>query len=123
MQRSRSSRPHAGHAEGLRARLLRRDRQQVRRAELLVGDGLAAAEHEHRRLAQVARALGARHDQRAAAVADDAAVEEMERLRDHPALEHVVRPSIGRRIFASGFRPAWRRIVTAISASCSGVVP
>ena len=30
---------------------------------------------------------------------------------------------IGWRIFAAGFSDAWCRIVTAISASCSAVVP
>ena len=30
---------------------------------------------------------------------------------------------IGARILAAGLSPAWRRMVTAISASCSGLVP
>ncbi len=49
----------ARHAEGLLAGLLRGDRQQVGRADLLVADRLAAAEQEHRRAWRRSRARSA----------------------------------------------------------------
>ena len=58
----------------------------------------------------------------AAAVGDDAAVEHVERVGDHAAREHVL-DAIGSRYIAFGLSPAYSRTPTAISASCSDVVP
>ena len=55
-----------------------------------VAHRLARAENIDRLLLQIARALGRRDHQRAAAVADDAAIEQMQRRRNHARREHVL---------------------------------
>ena len=70
-------------------------------ALVVAGSGLAEAEQVHRRLAQVARALGRGDDDGDGAVRDQAAVEQVQRL-DDPARRVVVverhRPAVHLRV-------------------------
>jgi hypothetical protein len=85
--------------------------------------GFAAADHGRGRPPQPARHLGADNDQRAAAVADDAAVEPMQRVaRSSREAEHL--------LDRDGLAEHRVRVVLGvlrrchlIHASCSDVVP
>ncbi len=84
---------------------------------------LAPAVHVHRRLRQVRGPLGGRDDDRGAAVGDQAAVQQAERVGDPPRRRVVLRASCGVRICASGLSTAQSRCATATAPSCSVVVP
>ena len=74
-------------------------------------------------LAQRRGPLGARHHERAGAVGDEAAVEQVQRRRHHLRAEHVVDRD---RVLEARLRvqsPPTARVLTAICASCSDVVP
>ncbi len=51
---------------------------------------LAGADHPHQRLLQALGDLRRGHDQRAAAVGDDAAIQPVQRIGDHRRVEHVL---------------------------------
>ena len=62
---------------------------EVGSADFAVGDGLAGSAHDDRLLFQVLGAFQGGHDDCAAAVADDAAVEKMQRIRDHSTRQNI----------------------------------
>src|SRR6266851_811030 len=59
-------------------------------ADVLVPMALSGAEQINRLLLEVAGALGGGHNDCSAAVAYQGAIEQMERVTDHPRVEHVV---------------------------------
>ena len=82
----------AGFVEGLLARHAERARggEVLHLADHRALDALAGAQDVDRLLREVLGALGAGEDERAAAVRDQAAHQDAERLGDHARLEHVV---------------------------------
>ena len=79
----------AGHRHGARARFLRGHVGEIAHSHRGVAQRLAAAEDAHRRFREVARPVGTGDADGAAAVGDDAAVEEMQRRRDDARRQHV----------------------------------
>ncbi len=79
-----------GALERQPARLRRRDFQKIALPARRVAHRLARAKNVNRLLLQVARTLRRGDHQRAAAVADDAAIEQMQRRRDDARREHVL---------------------------------
>src|SRR5713101_5657509 len=71
------------------SRLRRRNFQKIPLASRRVTDRLARAENIDRLLLQIPRALGRGDHQRAAAIADDATIEQMQRRRDDSRRKHI----------------------------------
>ena len=88
----KSDRLHARHRERLLAgeprRLAEREVPHLREHDVLAA--LAGAAHVHRLLGAVLRAIGARQDDGAAGVGDEADVQDVERPHDRPRVEHVL---------------------------------
>src|SRR5229473_3086447 len=84
-------RPNSRHRVGAFARFFGgRRRQADGLADVLVRMALARAEQINRFLLEVAGALGGGHNDCRAAVTHERAIEQMERVADHPRVEHVV---------------------------------
>ena len=80
---------HARFAEGHRPRLHRGAGGDVA-ADLGIAGGLPGAEDPYRRLRAIPRHVGPGDDDRAAAIGDHAAFEQVQRVRDHARIHHVV---------------------------------
>ena len=104
------------------------DAERARRGEILHLadhrglDTLAGAEQVDRLLREVAGALGRDQDQRTAAIGHQAALQQPERVGDHPRIQHILdgdrRLEGAARVFA-----AHSRCTTQTIASCSCVRP
>ena len=99
---------HPGHPKCSIGRLLGRDLKKIGRADLLVSDGLTTPHEDHRGLREIACPLPARDDHGAAPVTDDAAIQQVKRIGDDPALHHVLN-----RDLLSHLRVRIQRCVTA----------
>ena len=123
MQQSTSAWRDAGARERQRSRLVRRDVEQVAAADAVMLHRLGAAEDDHRRL----RAGRAPRSSEVSTTAPPPS--EMMQQSSRCSGDEITRDAstsstvIGSRYLACGFMAACRRMVTAISASCSLVVP